>query len=99
MVDQYKQRNEFDKIDKHIALVRTSVHHLTGILNYFLLLGKLEAGEVEVVYEKINLYGLFQDIIEEIKPSLKEGQYILLNCRRKIQLHPTHAFSGIFCST
>jgi PAS domain S-box-containing protein len=81
LVNQYKQRSEFDKLDKHIARVRTSVHHLTGILNDFLSLGKLEEGKVEVVYEKINLYALFQDIIEEIKPSLKEEQYILLNLK------------------
>lgn len=76
LVDQYKQRNELDKIDKHTARVRSSVQHLTGILNDFLSLGKLEEGKVEVVKEQIDLQALFQDIIEEIKPSLKEGQTI-----------------------
>lgn len=78
LIEQYKQRNEFDKIDKHTARVRSSVQHLTAILNDFLSLGKLEEGKVEAVHEPINLDTLFQDIIEEVKASLKEGQHILL---------------------
>lgn len=78
LVDQYKQRNELDKIDKHTARVRSSVQHLTAILNDFLSLGKLEEGKVEVVNEVINLQTLFQDIIEEIKASLKEDQRIVV---------------------
>lgn len=79
LVDQYKQRNELDKIEKHTARVRSSVQHLTAILNDFLSLGKLEEGKVEVVNEVINLQTLFQDIIEEIKASLKEGQRIIFH--------------------
>lgn len=83
LVDQYKQRNELDKIDKHTARVRSSVEHLTAILNDFLSLGKLEEGKVEAVSEEINLQILFQDIIEEIKASLKTGQAIELSIKTK----------------
>lgn len=79
LVDQYKQRNELDKIDKHIARVKSSVQHLTAILNDFLSLGKLEEGKVEVVNEVINLETLFEDIMEEVKASLKEGQQLTLS--------------------
>lgn len=79
LIDQYKQRNDLEKIDKHTARVRSSVDHLTAILNDFLSLGKLEEGKVEVVRETINLHMLLQDITEEIKPSLKAGQTIELD--------------------
>lgn len=79
LVEQYKQRNEFEKIDKHTARIRSSVQHLTGILNDFLSLGKLEEGKVEVMSEVVNLQALFQDIIEEIRASLKAGQQIVLH--------------------
>lgn len=82
-MDQYKQRNELDKIDKHTARVKSSVQHLTAILNDFLSLGKLEEGKVETINEEINLQILFQDIIEEIKASLKQGQTIELNLKTK----------------
>lgn len=81
LIDQYKQRNEVDKIDKHTARVKSSVQHLTGILNDFLSLGKLEEGKVDVLQEEINLQTLFQDIIEEVKASLKAGQAIELDLK------------------
>jgi PAS domain S-box-containing protein len=79
LIDQYKQRNELDKIDKHTTRVKSSVQHLTAILNDFLSLGKLEEGKIVVVQEEINLNALFQDITEEIQPGMKEGQLLELN--------------------
>lgn len=81
LVEQYKQRNELDKIDKHTARIKSSVQHLTGILNDFLSLGKLEEGKIEVVNDSINLDTLFHDIIEEVKASLKEEQEVILNLK------------------
>lgn len=81
LVEQYKQRSEFDKIEKHTSRIRSSVQHLTGILNDFLSLGKLEEGKVEVVKDDINLEVLFHDIAEEVKASLKEDQEVIVNLR------------------
>lgn len=78
LVEQYKLRGDLDKIDKHTNRVKSSVEHLTAILNDFLSLGKLEEGKVEVVKDEINLNALFHDIIEEINAILKEGQSIKL---------------------
>ncbi len=76
LVDKYKERNELDKIDKHTLRVKTSVNHLTGILNDFLSLGKLEEGAIDVMEEIVDLTELFNDIIEELEQSLKLGQII-----------------------
>jgi PAS domain S-box-containing protein len=76
LVNKYKNLNELDKIDKHTLRVKTSVNHLTGILNDFLSLGKLEEGKIDAVNEQVDLTELFNDIIEELKPNLKEGQQI-----------------------
>lgn len=81
LVEQYKQRNELDKIDKHTLRVRSSVEHLTAILNDFLSLGRLEEGKVEVINELIPLESFFQDLIEEVKPSLKKSQHVLLQLK------------------
>jgi PAS domain S-box-containing protein len=78
LVDQYRQRNELDKIDKHTQRVRNSVDHLTGILNDFLSLGKLEEGKIDVVNESIHVGSLLQDIQEEINQTLKEGQEVII---------------------
>ena len=42
LIEQYKQKGDLEKIDKHTQRVRSSVNHLTSILNDFLSLGKLE---------------------------------------------------------
>lgn len=74
LIDQYNKKGEPDKINKHTHRVRSSVNQLTGILNDFLSLGKLEEGKVEVSIEPVDLKILFEDIKEEVQ--LKEGQSI-----------------------
>jgi len=83
LVLQYKERGEIDKIDKHAIRIKSSVNHLTGILNDFLSLGKLEEGKIDVAIENVDLKNLFEDIIEESKMILKDGQKIELECHAK----------------
>lgn len=76
LIEQYKVKGDLAKIDKHTQRVKSSVNHLTSILNDFLSLGKLEEGKVDVNSETINPEELFHDIREELKSSLKPGQKI-----------------------
>ncbi len=76
LVDQYNKRGEVEKIGKHTQRIRSSVNHLTGILNDFLSLGKLEEGKIDVKMETLDCRSIFEDIKEEIKAQLKEGQHI-----------------------
>ncbi|HZX75105.1 MAG TPA: ATP-binding protein, partial [Cyclobacteriaceae bacterium] len=46
------------------------------ILNDFLSLGKLEEGKVELTMQSLNLDELLKEIRDELKNSLREGQYI-----------------------
>lgn len=82
LIDQYKSKGSFEKIDKHILRIKTSVNHLTAILNDFLSLGRLEEGGIELVKEMVNLNDFLQEIFEEVKHSLKEGQQLALQCDR-----------------
>lgn len=79
LIQQYQVRGEANKIEKHIARVKSSVHHLTNILNDFLSLGKLEEGRIEVTNETISLNHFFEEINEEIKHTLKEGQQLVID--------------------
>lgn len=80
LVQQYKERGELEKIDKHIHRIKSSVNHLTAILNDFLSLGRLEEGRIEVIKELVSVDEFFKEIHEEIRPLLKEGQRIELTC-------------------
>jgi PAS domain S-box-containing protein len=83
LVTQYKDRGELEKIDKHALRIKTSVNHLTAILNDFLSLGKLDEGKVDIIVEPVDIQTLFEDIIEESRMTLKNGQEIDLVCNAK----------------
>lgn len=89
LISQYREKGENEKVDKHIARIKSNVNHLTGILNDFLSLGKLEEGKIDIVKENITLADFFHDVIEEIKHLLKPGQ------RVETTSSPT---IGTFCS-
>lgn len=76
LINQYNAKGESDKSTKHIHRIKSSVNHLTGILNDFLSLGKLEEGKMDVVKESINIPEFIQEITEEVLPLLKTGQKI-----------------------
>lgn len=78
LIDQYNARGDKEKITKHTTRSKASVNHLTGILNDFLSLGRLEEGKVDVKREPVNLNELFAEVRDDIKLQLKEGQQIIL---------------------
>jgi PAS domain S-box-containing protein len=80
LVQQYMDRNENDKASKHISRIKSSVGHLTGILNDFLSLGKLEEGKIELVPENVQLPAFLEEIHEEISPTLKKNQRLDVQC-------------------
>lgn len=85
LISQYKEKGEWDKVDRHVLRIKSSVGHLTNILNDFLSLGKLEEGKVEFQPETIELDSFFQEIEEELTTTLKEGQRIILDCQQELK--------------
>jgi PAS domain S-box-containing protein len=80
LINQYNDRGESDKINKHVLRIKSSVNHLTSILNDFLSLGKLEEGVVDINLEKININDFLQEVYEEIMPALKPDQEVEIQC-------------------
>lgn len=81
LIEQYNNRSEKDKVNKHVLRIKSSVNHLTSILNDFLSLGKLEEGKVDVVMELIPLPDFLKEVEEEITPTFKPGQHLNLDLR------------------
>jgi PAS domain S-box-containing protein len=80
LIQQYKERKDYDKQDKHIHRIKSSVNHLTQILNDFLSLGKLEEGKIDVNKESIDIESFLAEITEEAGSFLKEGQKVMVEC-------------------
>ncbi len=79
LISKYNEMGEKEKIDKHILRIKSSVSNLTGILNDFLSLSKLEEGIISNNPSQFNLHSLAIEINEELTPALKNNQTIL--CR------------------
>lgn len=74
LAGKYAEKNELDKIFKHLDRVKDSVNHLTDILNDFLSLDKLEEGVIKPNPEPIHVYDLIVDLLETMKGITKAGQ-------------------------
>ena len=61
---------------KHINKIKSAVTNLTGILNDFLSLSKLEEGAVTAQFEEVDICSICYEIIEELEGVLKQGQFI-----------------------
>lgn len=80
LISQYKEKGEIEKIGKHVSRIKSSVSHLTSILNDFLSLGKLEEGKIEIKNEFVSVGDFLNEVKEELEETLKPGQEIQINC-------------------
>ncbi|MFT4535834.1 MAG: two-component system sensor kinase FixL [Saprospiraceae bacterium] len=77
IIGRYDKENQQDKREKHINRIKSSVANLTGILNDFLSLSKLEEGRVEINLSEFNLDVLCRETMDDIKQLLKSDQKIM----------------------
>ena len=76
LISRYIKEDEQPKRDKHIHRIKQSVKHLNGILDDFLSLGKLEEGKIKNVPADMEWQPFIQEILDEIKVTLKAKQFI-----------------------
>jgi len=77
LIDRYAQPFDNPNITKHVSKIKNAVANLTGILNDFLSLEKLEAGKVEASFQAFDLVKLAEEITEEMQLVAKENQNII----------------------
>jgi PAS domain S-box-containing protein len=77
LIEKYAQPYDNENIRKHVAKIKSSVGILTGILNDFLSLEKLEAGKVEVAWQSFDLVKFSEEITEELQLVAKQNQSII----------------------
>ena len=77
LIGKYHQPTQQENREKHINRIKKAVGNLTGILNDFLSLGKLEEGKENVEIGEVNLTDLCEYVIQETKMLLKPDQKII----------------------
>lgn len=83
LIGRYTESDQQANREKHINRVKSTVAHLTAILNDFLSMNKLEEGRIQTFFEDFDPIELFHEVIEEMKTILKPNQQL-------INLHSTN---------
>jgi two-component system, LuxR family, sensor kinase FixL len=73
--------------ENHISKIRSAVNHLTGVLNDFLSLSKLEEGKVNTSITLVNLRVLIDEVKENLAGILKDQQKIIVNIEENVVIH------------
>lgn len=76
LLSKYTSETDQDKREKHIQRIKGSVHNLTGILNDFLSMDKLETGVVKANPAIFELEDFIRDVCDQLAPTLKKDQSI-----------------------
>ncbi|NUM50560.1 MAG: PAS domain S-box protein [Flavobacteriales bacterium] len=78
LIEKYDENGEHEKKKKHLYRIRSSVNNLTGILNDFLSLDKIEEGKVTCTPSEFDLISICKELKEEMQALAKQNQVI--NC-------------------
>ncbi|MEM6696942.1 MAG: PAS domain-containing sensor histidine kinase [Bacteroidota bacterium] len=81
LLARYILTEQQGKREKHVDRIKTSVDHMTGILNDFLSLSKLEEGKISLKWRKVNWKDFCESTLEELSGNLKNGQRF--NCQNE----------------
>lgn len=89
LIRRYLERNELEKVEKHINRIQHSVLYMTSLLNDFLSLDKIDSGVITVNIQKLSLTKLLEECYEEISGLKKPGQSVVFeNEIEEIQSDP-----------
>ncbi len=98
LIEKYDETGATDKKAKHYKRIRSSVRHLTNILNDFLSLEKVETGKVYMSSEEINVKEALADIVDQHAQITKSGQSIRYQFKGQEQIHTDQNMLQIICS-
>lgn len=77
LIEKYAEKPDAANIVKHTGRIKNSVGQLTGILNDFLSLEKLEAGKTRAEFQEFDIVKFSEDLIEEMQMITKQNQVIV----------------------
>ena len=86
LLEHYSHKWTPEKQHKYLYRIQTSVKHMTELLNDVLLLGKAEAGKLQLNPSNVNLYEFCQDLVEEMSTTSQTHQ-IIFNPKRCSQVN------------
>ena len=80
LIGKYITDENKDKKLKHINRIKSSVGELTGILNDFLSMDRLDAGKLTVSGREFKLCDFLHELVDEMSELMRKDQKMELNC-------------------
>lgn len=77
LIEKYAQQSDKENISKHVGKIKIAIGNLTGILNDFLSLERLETGKIEPVLAEFDIVKFSEEITEEMQLVAKLNQQII----------------------
>ncbi|MDB4089297.1 PAS domain-containing sensor histidine kinase [Flavobacteriales bacterium] len=79
LLERYIETDNETKRNVHISKIKRSINNLTNILDDTLTISKIEESKIELLFEKINVIDLINEIIGEIEGLKNLEQEFILN--------------------
>lgn len=76
LLGKYQLTDEQNKRERHLVKIKSSVNQLTGILNDFLSLSKIEEGSIKLDRKDVAIKKELESIVSELIPIKKSNQDI-----------------------
>ncbi|WP_192821843.1 hybrid sensor histidine kinase/response regulator [Rufibacter sp. LB8] len=76
LIGRYQTEEDDDKRQKHVHRIKSAVSNLTGILNDFLSLSRIEEGKIYNVPTTFELEPFAAEVVDEMQSYIKVGQQI-----------------------
>lgn len=76
LMEKFKSIGEYDKMDRHIQRIKSTIKNFTSILDDFLSLEKLEKGVVRVKKDTFDIIEFMHLLTDEMEAILKPKQHI-----------------------
>ncbi len=76
LISKYSATGKYEKEEKHIERIKTTVTGLSELLNDFLSVIKLEEGKVTIVPERLQIKEVVAEVIEDMQTITKHGQVL-----------------------
>lgn len=86
IIHKYPLADQQTDREKHVGKIKNAVNHLTGLLNDFLSLSKLEEGKVNINKEEFNVCSEIKKVIEALSGIFKLNQNIHVNCQQNLDI-------------
>lgn len=77
LVAKYVEADEQEKRNKHIHRIKSSVNNLTGLLNEFLSIGKIEDGKIIANNIDFNVKDMLTSLCNELEGIARNNQHIV----------------------